>query len=313
MEIVILDAYTITQGELNFDFLSLLGNVTSYDRTLENQIIERVKNADIVLTNKVIIDKEVIDNSNIKMIQVLATGYSNIDTTYAKEKGIIVCNIPAYSTDSVAQIIFSYILEFANHVSKETKAVKNGKWTSCIDFMFMSTKQTEIANKTLGIIGYGKIGKKVEQIAKAFGLRVIVYTRTIKDNLTNYVSIDKLAQKADFISVNCPLTMETKNLINKEFLKKMKKTAYLINTSRGLVVNEMDLAEALNNDLIAGAAVDVLSTEPPLPNNPLLSAKNIIITPHLAWATIEARERLLEIVNKNITQYLKGDVINQVN
>lgn len=313
MEIVILDAYTITQGELNFDFLSSLGKVTIYDRTEENQIVERVKNADIVLTNKVIIDKEVIDNSNIKMIQVLATGYNNIDTTYAKEKGIIVCNIPAYSTDSVAQIVFSYILEFANHVSKETKAVKNGKWTNCIDFMFMSTKQTEIANKTLGIIGHGKIGKKIEQIAKAFGLNVIVYTRTIRDNSSNYVSIDELAQKADFISVNCPLTMETKNLINKEFLRKMKKTAYLINTSRGLVVNEMDLAEALNNDLIAGAAVDVLSTEPPLPNNPLLSAKNIIITPHLAWATVEARKRLLEIVNKNITQYLKGDVINQVN
>lgn len=312
MNIVILDAYTIMQEDLNFDFLKSLGNLTIYERTKENEIIERVKNQDIVLTNKVIIDKEVIDNSNIKMIQVLATGYNNVDITYAREKGIIVCNVPAYSTTSVAQLTFSYMLFFANHVNIESREVFRGKWLNSIDFMYMSTPQFELFNKTLGIIGYGKIGKEIAKIATAFGMKIIVYSKSIHDNVNN-VTLDELAKESDFISINCPLTIETKEMINKDFLSKMKKTAYLINTARGPIINEQDLANALNDKLISGAAIDVLSTEPPLPNNPLLKTKNLIITPHLAWATYESRSRLLKIVSDNIIGFVNNSIINQVN
>ena len=312
MNIVILDAYTIMQEDLNFDFLKSLGNLTIYERTKENEIIERVKNQDIVLTNKVIIDKEVIDNSNIKMIQVLSTGYNNVDITYAREKGIIVCNVPAYSTTSVAQLTFSYMLFFANHVNIESREVFRGKWLNSIDFMYMSTPQFELFNKTLGIIGYGKIGKEIAKIATAFGMKIIVYSKSFHDNVNN-VTLDELAKESDFISINCPLTIETKEMINKDFLSKMKKTAYLINTARGPIINEQDLANALNDKLISGAAIDVLSTEPPLPNNPLLKTKNLIITPHLAWATYESRSRLLKIVSDNIIGFVNNSIINQVN
>ena len=311
MKIVILDAYSITQGKLSFDFLKEFGTVISYDRTSDKEIIERVKDCDIVLTNKVVIDKEIIDNSNIKMIQVLATGYNNIDISYANEKGILVCNVPSYSTNSVAQLVFSYILYFANHVNVESKSVFDGKWCNCPDFMYMTTNQMEIANKTLGIIGYGKIGKKIEQIALAFGMNVIINSRTMTDD-KKFVSKDELIKKSDFISINCPLTIETKDMVNKDFLSKMKKTAYLINTSRGPVVNENDLKEALNNNVIKGAACDVLSIEPCQPNNPLLEAKNLIITPHLAWATEEARLRLLNIVKFNIEGCIANKIINQI-
>ena len=200
MKIVILDAYSITQGKLSFDFLKEFGTVISYDRTSDKEIIERVKDCDIVLTNKVVIDKEIIDNSNIKMIQVLATGYNNIDISYANEKGILVCNVPSYSTNSVAQLVFSYILYFANHVNVESKSVFDGKWCNCPDFMYMTTNQMEIANKTLGIIGYGKIGKKIEQIALSFGMNVIINSRTMTDD-KKFVSRDELIKKSDFISL----------------------------------------------------------------------------------------------------------------
>lgn len=280
--------------------------------------MERAADADVLLTNKTVLDRQTMENlPQLKMIGVLATGYNIVDTAAAKERGIVVCNVPAYSTDSVAQLIFAFLLQHANHVLEHTKSVQKGDWAQSLDFSYMVAPQTELAGKTIGFVGFGNVAQKTADIAAAFGMRVIANSRTMKgqENRKNFswVGLDELCAQADYISVNCPLTPQTQGMINRDFLSKMKPSAMLINTSRGPVVAEQDLADALNHGVIAAAAVDVLSTEPPKADNPLLSARNIYFTPHIGWATKEARIRLLRITEENVEAFAKGCPQNVVN
>lgn len=317
MNITILDGYTLNPGDLTWDELNTLGNVTIYDRTAPHEVISRCKEADIVLTNKVVIDKNTIDSlPQLQYIGVLATGYNVVDIAYAKEKNIVVTNIPAYSTPSVVQLVFAYILHFANSVSDHDRSVHNGEWLSAEDFSYTVAPLWELAQKTLGIIGYGKIGSAVAQSALAFGMNVVVHSRRQLENLPDgikQVTKEELFTQSDIITLHCPLTEETNHIVNKSTLALMKKEAYLINTGRGPLVHENDLAETLNNNRIAGAALDVLSTEPPQKSNPLLTAKNCIITPHIGWATKEARSRLLSIACNNIKAYSNDTPTNVIN
>lgn len=247
------------------------------------------------------------------MIALLSTGYNIIDLDYAKEQNLVVCNVPAYSSESVAQLTFALILEQAMGVCKHSEQVKNGEWSRCQDFCFWSQNIIELASKTIGIIGYGSIGRCVAKIANAFGMKVLAFSRSKKEDPTvSFVDLDTLCSNSDFISIHCPLTNKTENLINKALIEKMKKTAYIINTARGPIVNEEDVAEALNNDRIAGFCADVLKQEPPKEDNPLLHAKNVYITPHIAWASLDARKRLLNQVYLNIKGFLESNIINNV-
>lgn len=318
MKVVVLDGYTLNPGDLSWEALAALGEVTVYDRTPADLIKERSLNADIILTNKTVLSGEMLESlPHLKYVGVLATGYNVIDTVKAHELGIIVTNIPAYSTDSVAQITFSLILELCLHVQDHSNAVMAGEWASSIDFSFRKFPLIELSSKTIGIIGFGSIGKKVSDIASAFGMNVIAFSRTKTDQSHRknfrWVEMPELLSQSDFVSVHCPLTPETRGLINKRNLALMKNSAFLINTSRGAVVDEKDLADALNKGLIAGAGLDVLSSEPPSPENPLLHSKNCIITPHIAWATYEARTRLMNIAVQNVKAFLDGSPVNVVN
>lgn len=316
MEIVVLDGYTLNSGDLSWEPLRKLGNCKIYDRTSVDETLTRIGNAKIILTNKVIIDRHIIESApSLKYIGVLATGYNVVDTKAASEKGITVTNIPAYSTDSVAQMVFSHILAFANRVELHTQSVQSGDWANCIDFSYTKSQQTEIAGKTLGIVGFGQIGQKVAQIARAFGMNVLFHNRsqkTVSDEGIKQTSLETVFSESDFISLNCPLTNENQQFVNTELLSKMKSTAMLINTGRGGLINEQDLADALNSGMIAAAGLDVISTEPPKEGNLLFSAKNCYITPHIAWATIEARSRLMEIAIENIQAFIEGKVQNAV-
>lgn len=315
MKIVILDAFTTNPGDLSWDWLSEYGSYTIYDRTPTEKIAERAQKADILVTNKTPLPRSVLEQlADLKCICVLATGYNVVDCGYARERGIPVCNIPAYSTNAVAQLVFSYILSYSNRVELHSNAVHNGEWTSCEDFCFWKTPLTELEGKTLGIFGFGKIGERIAELANAFGMRVLACTPHPKDvSFVEWVSLDNLLDESDFITLHCPLTEQTAGLVNDEFLSKMKKSAFLINTSRGPVIDEKALANALNGGKIAGAAVDVLSVEPAKSDNPLLAAKNCIITPHIAWAGHETRERLVNIFRKNISAFCSGAPINVVN
>lgn len=317
MEIVVLDGYTLNPGDLLWEALQKLGNCKIYDRTSRNETIARIGNAEIILTNKVIIDRNIIESTPaLKYIGVLATGYNVVDTQAASEKGIIVTNIPAYSTDSVAQMVFSHILAFANRVELHTQSVQSGDWANCIDFAYTKSPQTEITGKTLGIVGFGQIGQKVANIAHAFGMKVVFHNRSVKniqDENIKQVSIEAVFSESDFVSLNCPLTSENNQFVNASLLAKMKPSAMLINTGRGGLIHEQDLADALNSGKIAAAGLDVLSTEPPKPDNPLLSAKNCFITPHIAWASFEARTRLMNIAIENIQAFIDGKAQNLVN
>lgn len=315
MKIIMLDAYTTNPGDLSWDWLKKYGELTVYDRTPADKIIERAKDAEILVTNKTPLPKEVLSQLRfLKGIFLLSTGYNVVDCDYAKERGIPVCNIPTYSTNAVAQLVFSYILSHSNQVELHSEAVHNGEWASCKDFCFWKTPLMELEGKTLGIFGFGKIGGRVAELAKAFGMRVIACTPHPKDvDGIEWVSLDELLSESDFITLHCPLTDKTTGLVNAEFLSRMKKTAFLINTSRGPVIDEKALAEALNNGDIAGAAVDVLSVEPAKEDNPLLTAKNCIITPHIAWAGHETRARLVEIFHQNIEAFCNGEPVNVVN
>lgn len=316
MKIVVLDGYTLNPGDLSWDGIKKLGDCTIYDRTPPEKTVERAQNAEAVFTNKVVFNREVIGQlPDIRFIGVLATGYNVVDLEAATEAGIVVTNIPAYSTASVAQMVFSHMLHIVQNVSKHADSVKKGEWANSIDFSYHLTPQTELAGKALGIIGFGQIGQAVAKIALAFGMNVIFHNRSKKEtNLdARQVDLDTLLAESDFISINCPLTDENAGFINKAAISKMKTSAILINTGRGALINEEDLAEALNNGRIAGAGLDVLSTEPPSPDNPLLSAKNCNITPHIAWATTEARERLMKIAAENLKAFLEGKPQNKVN
>nr|WP_320023446.1 D-2-hydroxyacid dehydrogenase [uncultured Draconibacterium sp.] len=315
MKIVVLDGYALNPGDLKWENLEALGELTVYDRTTPAQTLERAANAEIVYTNKVILNREIISKlPQLKFIGVLATGYNVVDITAANDAGVTVCNIPAYSTQSVAQLVFAHIMHFTNKVGLHAKSVSNGDWASSKDFAYWLSPQTELAGKTLGIIGFGQIGQAVARIALAFGMKVIFNNRSKKTTALDalQVDLDTLLNTSDFISINCPLTNENQGLINKTSIAKMKPTAFLINTGRGPLINEQDLADALNNDKIAGAGLDVLSEEPALPENPLPKAKNCFITPHIAWATLEARQRLMQIATDNLKAFIDGNPINVV-
>ncbi len=316
MNIAVLDGYTLNPGDLSWKPLEKLGNLTVYDRTPPEKTIERAKNAEVVFTNKVIIGREHIEQlPHLKFIGVLATGYNVVDIKAATEAGIVVCNIPAYSTNSVAQMVFAHILNFTQRVGLHAQQVRTGHWSSHTDFCFWNTPQTEIAGKTLGIIGYGRIGQQVAKIGDAFGMKIISHNRSVKKDVAAHfgqVSLEEVFRESDFLSINCPLTNENAGFVNAKTLGLMKPTAFLVNTGRGPLINEYDLANALNTGKIAGAGLDVLSTEPPSPDNPLLTAKNCFITPHIAWATFEARQRLMQIAIDNLKAYLDGKPVNEV-
>lgn len=318
MKIVVLDGYTLNPGDLSWEELSKMGELIVYERTSLAEIVERVKDAEIVFTNKVPISKETIAQLDIlQYIGVQATGYNIIDTEAAKQKNIIVSNVPGYSTDSVAQLCFALLLELTHHVQKHSDAVSDGKWARSADFCFWDYPLIELAGKSMGIIGFGTIGQKVADIATAFGMNIIAQSRTKTDQSARknfkWAELDELLKEADAISIHCPLTPETKGMINEKSLSIMKKSSFLINTSRGPIINDEDLANALNKGVIAGAGIDVLSTEPPKADNPLFTAKNCLITPHIAWATKEARSRLMNTTISNLQAFLNGKPVNVVN
>jgi glycerate dehydrogenase len=315
MKIVVLDGYVLNPGDLSWEGVKELGDCIIYDRTSAEQIFERAKGADVLITNKVVVDGELISKlPDLKYIGVLATGYNVVDTISAKKSGVVVTNIPAYSTASVAQMVFSHILNYAQNVSVHANSVAAGEWTKSVDFAYWKTPQMELEGKTLGIVGFGQIGQAVAKIGLAFGMKVIFSNRSKKEtNLdAEQVVLETLFAESDFISINCPLTPENAGFINKATISKMKPTAFLVNTGRGALVNEQDLADALNSGKIAGAGLDVLSVEPAKPENPLPNAKNCYITPHIAWATFEARSRLMKIAEENLKAFFEGNPINTV-
>jgi glycerate dehydrogenase len=315
MKIVVVDGYTLNPGDLSWNMLSALGELMVYDRTPIELIVERCKEATIVLTNKVPFSKETLAAlPNLKYISVLATGYNIIDTAAAKEQGVLVSNVPGYGTASVAQHVFSLLLEITNHTGKNARWSAEGNWQDYADFCYTVAPITELQGKTMGIVGFGNIGQNVASIAIAFGMQVIYFNPSIKSTgIGTQVTLDEVFEQADFISLSCPLTATNQAFVNEALINKMKPSSYLINTARGQLINESDLATALNQNTIAGAALDVLSKEPPPANNPLLTAKNCIITPHVAWISTEARKRILSITASNILSYINGSVNNCVN
>jgi len=318
LKIVVLDGYALNPGDLSWDELKQLGETEIYDYTPFDKTIERAEGADIVLTNKTpLMEGEISQLPRLKYIGVLATGYNVVDVEAAKKRNIVVTNVPAYGTKSVAQMTFALLLELTQHVQRHSDAVFNGEWTNSRDFCFWKYPLIELDGKTMGIIGFGNIGQAVADIAVAFGMNVLGYSRrrTDQSHRKNFrwAELDELLAESDVVSLHCPLTPETKGIVNIETLRKMKKSAFLINTGRGPLVVEEDLAYALNNDIIAGAGLDVLSVEPPKADNPLFRAKNCVITPHIAWATKEARLRLMHTAVENVKAFLKGEPVNVVN
>jgi glycerate dehydrogenase len=318
MKIVVLDGYTLNPGDLSWESLSELGDLTIYERTPADQIFERSAGADILLTNKVVLNGDILRSlPRLKYVGVLATGYNVIDTEEAGRLGIVVTNIPAYSTSSVAQLTFALILELCLHVRKQSDAVMNGKWSRSVDFTYRDYPLTELASKTLGIIGFGNIGRKVCEIAMAFGMNVMASSLSQSDKESGsgfeWAELQELLSRSDIVTIHCPLTPETAGMINISKLRLMKRSSLLINTSRGPIIVEKDLAYALNEGIIAGAGLDVLSVEPPPHDNPLLGAKNCLITPHIAWATLESRTRLMKIAVQNVRAFLAGNPVNVVN
>ena len=315
LNIVLTDCATVTSGDLDLSVLGRFGELTFYNETLPSQTAERIKNADIIIINKTLIGKEELDAAkNLKLIALFATGYNNVDVEYARQKGVTVCNAGSYSTGAVAQQVFAYILNHASKVSPYDADVKAGEWIRSRLFCFFSRNTEELAGKTLGIFGYGAIGKKVAQIALAFDMRVIATTRTKKDDsLVEFVDFDTLLAQSDYLTVHCPLTDATREKFDSDVFSKMKKGAYFINTARGGIINEQALYDALSSEQLSGAAIDVLTTEPMQQDCVLLGAPNITITPHIAWAPLQTRERLLSIVMSNIEAYLNGAPQNVVN
>ncbi len=310
--IVILDAYTLNPGDLSWSELGELGKLEIYDRTPPNLVPERAEGAPIVLTNKTVLTGEILRAlPDLRFVGVLATGYNVVDIAAAAALGIPVSNVPGYGTASVGQAVFALLLELTNRTGPHARAVAAGRWTQSLDFCFWDTPLVELSGLTFGIVGYGAIGRDVAAIARAFGMRVIVQSRRPVAGEEN-VSLDDLFAQADVISLHCPLTHATDRLVNSERLARMKTSAYLINTGRGGLIDEAALAAALNAGQIAGAGLDVLSKEPPPASNPLLTAKNCLITPHIAWATRAARQRLMDIAVANVRAFLDGRPQNVV-
>lgn len=320
MKIVVLDGYTENPGDLSWDGVRELGELTVYERTPlhdEAEIIRRIGDAEVVLTNKTPITRNVLDACpNIRMISVLATGYNVVDTAYAKEKGIPVCNIPTYGTDSVAQFAIALLLEICHHIGHHDRTVKEGKWQNCPDFCYWDYPLIELAGKTIGIIGFGRIGRRTGEIARALGMHVLAYDSFENEDgrqIAEYVTLDELYAKSDVIALHCPLFPETQGIVNKDSIAKMKDGVIILNNSRGPLIVEQDLADALNSGKVAAAGVDVVSTEPIKGDNPLLTAKNCIITPHMSWGAREARQRIMDMTVDNIRGYLQGEPVNVVN
>jgi len=317
MKIVVLDGYTLNPGDLTWKGLEALGECTIYDRTAPADTLKRADGAAIVLTNKTELSAGIINRlADLRYIGVLATGYNVVDVEAARLRGIPVTNVPAYGTDSVAQMVFAHLLNLTQHVAHHGRTVREGRWSGCADFCYWDMPLIELGGLTMGIVGLGRIGGAVARLATAFGMKVIacdISPRREPVEGCAMVSMDEVFGKADVVSLHCPLTPETENLIDSRRLAMMKKTAFLINTSRGRLIDEHALAEALNSRQIAGAGLDVLSTEPPEEDNPLLAARNCHITPHIAWATLAARERLLNIAVNNVKAFLAGKPQNIVN
>lgn len=316
MKIVILDGYSVNPGDLSWEELEACGELTVYDRTNTEDILKRTKNADAILTNKVVISSKIIDKlPNLKYIGVLATGYNVVDIEAAKKRGITVTNVPAYSTNSVVQMTFAHILNLTNRVAHYAHENRKGKWSASPDFCYWDTNLGEIAGKTLGVVGLGNIGYKVACIARDFGMDVFACTSKNSADLPDgiqKVTFNGLLGISDILTLHCPLTPQTKEMINKDTLSQMKRGALLINTGRGALVNDKDVAQALCEGQLGGYGADVMTQEPPKPDNPLLSAPNAYLTPHIAWATLEARKRLVSIASANVAAFVQGSPKNVV-
>jgi Lactate dehydrogenase and related dehydrogenases len=308
MKIVVTDGYTLNPGDLSWEGIEALGSLTVYDRTSAQEVVSRCRDASIVLTNKVAFNEEIIHALPLlKMIGVMATGYNVIDVKAAHAKGIVVCNVPAYGTASVAQHTMALLLELTNQVGVHVASVAAGEWVKAPDWCYRKTNITELAGKIMGIVGWGNIGQQTARIAAAFDMKVVYYSPSKKN-----VELPELFTTSDYISLHCPLTRHNAGFVNNDLLQLMKPTACLINTARGQLINEQHLADALNSHRIAGAALDVLSAEPPSPDNPLLTAKNCIITPHNAWISREARQRVMDITVENVRAFLQQRPVNTV-
>lgn len=317
MKIVVLDGYCLNPGDLSWDFLSRFGEYTVYDRTPNELIVSRIGDAEIVLLNKTPISEETLAACpSVKLICVLATGFNVVDVAAARKKNIPVCNVPDYGTAAVAQFTFALLLELCHQVGHHGQAVREGKWSACRDFCFWDTPQMELAGKTLGIIGFGRIGRAVGKIAKAFGMNVIAYNRSQCEEgreVGRYVNLEELLATSDVISLHCPLTPENTGMINKDTISKMKDGAILLNTARGLLLDEQAVADALASGKLRGTACDVVSAEPMKLENPLRTAPNCIVTPHMAWAPKESRQRIADCTERSIRAFLEGRPINTVN
>ena len=318
MKMVVLDGYTENPGDLSWDGLREFGELTVYDRTgSEDEVIARIGEAEVVFVNKVPITKRVLEECpNIKFISVLATGYNVIDIKAAAEKGIVVSNIPSYGTAAVAQFAIALLLEVCHHVAHHSEAVHQGRWAANPDWCFWDYPLIELQGKTMGIIGFGRIGQATGRIAKALGMKVIAYSRSVREDgkeIADYVDLDTLLRTSDVIALHCPLFPETEGIINKANIAKMKDGVIIINNSRGQLVVEQDLADALNSGKVCAAGLDVVSTEPIREDNPLLKAKNCLITPHISWAPKESRQRIMDMSYNNLKAFAEGRPINVVN
>lgn len=318
MKIVVLDGYTLNPGDLTWEGFSKLGDFTCYDRTNAKDVVSRIDAADAVITNKTLITAEIIAACpTIKYIGVLATGFNVVDIAAATKNGITVCNIPTYGTTAVAQFVFAHLLNICHHIESHSQTVKKGEWTDCLDFCYWKFPLIELSGKIMGIIGFGRIGQATAKIAQALGMKVLAcgssLNQDLKSETLEYCELEEVLAKSDIISLHCPLTESTEGIINKDSLAKMKDGVIIINTSRGQLIAEADLAAALNKGKVAAAGIDVVSKEPISANNPLLKAKNCYITPHIAWAPLEARERLMNIAVDNLQSFINGSVINKVN
>ena len=317
MKLVILDAYTANPGDLSWDELGALVECDVYDRTPPDQVVVRARDAELVLTNKTIVDRAAIAAlPRLRYIGVLATGYNIVDVQAARERGISVCNVPEYGTPNVAQATFALLLELTNRVGHHAQTVREGRWCDSPDFCYWDFPQVELAGLTMGIVGLGRIGQAVARIAAAFGMEVLAFDQSPPATVpggVRLVHLDTLFRNSDVVTLHCPLTADNRELIDAARLALMKATAFLVNTARGGLVNDADLAQALNEGRLAGAGLDVLSVEPPLRDNPLLTAKNCLVTPHIAWATRAARSRLIRTTVDNVRAFLAGEPSNVVN
>ena len=318
MKIVVLDGYTLNPGDISWEGMEAFGDLTVYDRTKAEDVAERIGDAEVVYTNKTPITKETLDACpNVKFIGVLATGYNIVDTAAAKEKGIPVSNIPTYGTAAVSQFAIGLLLELCHHIGEHSDAVKAGEWTSNPDWCFWKYPLVELDGKTMGIIGFGRIGQDTGKIAQALGMKVLAYDsfpkKELESETCHYADLDTVLGESDVIALHCPLFPDTEGIINKDTIAKMKDGVMIINNTRGPLIVEQDLRDALDSGKVAGAAVDVVSTEPIQMDNPLIGAKNVIITPHISWAPKESRQRLMDIAVDNLKYYVDGKPQNVVN